>query len=120
MLAAWRYEISLRVLKNILRASTANKCNIFQHSKRNLVSLHGHEIYPMYVTCQHQRNQLLPNYTAVLSQHVCKHSTIEMNDGIKFSYVIVKLPVPHAYFFTWVSNYGYMYPCNYNSLIRCI
>ena len=28
-MAAWRYEISLRVFKNISRVSTANKWNIF-------------------------------------------------------------------------------------------
>ena len=28
-MAAWRYEIALRVLKNISRMSAANKCNIF-------------------------------------------------------------------------------------------
>ena len=34
-MAAQKYEISLRVLKHILRVSAANECNTFQHEKRN-------------------------------------------------------------------------------------
>ena len=30
-MAAWRYKISLRVLKKYFRVSAANKVNIFQH-----------------------------------------------------------------------------------------
>ena len=43
-MAAWRYEISLRVLKNIARVSCAHSCNIFQHERRNFVSPIGHVI----------------------------------------------------------------------------
>ena len=43
-MAASRYEISLRVLKNISRVSVANELNIFQHSKGNFVSPRGHVI----------------------------------------------------------------------------
>ena len=42
-MAARRYEISLRVLKNILRMSVAIK-NIFHYSKSNFVSPRGHVI----------------------------------------------------------------------------
>ena len=41
-MAAWRYEISLLVLKNISQVSAANECNIFQHEKRNYLSPSGH------------------------------------------------------------------------------
>ena len=41
-------EISLRVLKNISRVSATNEWNIFQHSKRNLVSPRGHVISSIY------------------------------------------------------------------------
>ena len=39
-----RYEISLLVLKNISLVCCAHSWNIFQHSKRNFVSLRGHVI----------------------------------------------------------------------------
>ena len=44
-MAARRYEISLRVLKNISRVSAANELNIFQHEKRNFVSQSGHVMF---------------------------------------------------------------------------
>ena len=47
-MAAWRYKISLRVLKNISRVSAVNEWNIFQHSKRNFVSPRGHVISSIY------------------------------------------------------------------------
>ena len=40
--AAWRYEISLLVLKNISLVCCTHLWNIFQHSKRNFVSPRGH------------------------------------------------------------------------------
>ena len=46
-MAAWKYEISLLMLKTWV--STANKWNIFQHEKRNFVSLCGHVMSSMYV-----------------------------------------------------------------------
>ena len=45
-MAAWRYEISLRVLKNISR--------VFQHEKRNFVSPSGHVMF--YLLYKHQWN----------------------------------------------------------------
>ena len=53
-MAARRYEISLRVLKNISRVSAANEWNIFQHSKRNFVSPSGHVMF--YLLYKHQWN----------------------------------------------------------------
>ena len=44
-MAAQRYEISLRVLKHILRVSAANKYNTFQHEKRNYLSPSSHVIW---------------------------------------------------------------------------
>ena len=41
-MAAQRYEISLRVLKPILRVSAANEYNTFQHKKRNYLSPSSH------------------------------------------------------------------------------
>ena len=35
-MAAWRYEISLLMLKKMSRVSAANEWNIFQHSKRKV------------------------------------------------------------------------------------
>ena len=43
-MAAWRYEISLLVLKNISLIRYAHSWNIVQHSKRNFVSPLGHVI----------------------------------------------------------------------------
>ena len=53
-MAARRYEISLRVLKNISRVSAANEWNIFQHKKRNFVSPSGHVMF--YLLYKHQWN----------------------------------------------------------------
>ena len=39
-MAARRYEISLRVLKNILREREANERNIFQQERKNFVPNH--------------------------------------------------------------------------------
>ena len=50
-MAAQRYEISLRVLKNISRLSAANKWNI-QHKKRNFVSPSDHVM--LYLLYKHQ------------------------------------------------------------------
>ena len=44
-MAARRYEIYLRVLKNISRVSAANEWNIFQHEKKNFVSPSDHVIF---------------------------------------------------------------------------
>ena len=43
-IAAWRYEISLRVLKNISRVSAANEWDIFSTLEEKFVSLCGHLI----------------------------------------------------------------------------
>ena len=43
-MTAWRYEISLLVLKNI----SLVRANIFQHSKRNFVSPRGHVISSIF------------------------------------------------------------------------
>ena len=40
-MAAWRYKISPLVLKNMSLVCCAHWWNIFQHSKRNSVSLRG-------------------------------------------------------------------------------
>ena len=47
-MAAWRYEISLLVLKKYFTPSLRSLVKYFQHSKRNFVSLHGHVIFSMY------------------------------------------------------------------------
>ena len=44
-MAAGRYEIYLRVLKNISWVSAANEWNIFQHEKINFVSPSDHVIF---------------------------------------------------------------------------
>ena len=51
-MAAQRYEISLRVLKNISWVSAANEWNIFQQEKRNFTSPSGHVMF--YLFCKHQ------------------------------------------------------------------
>ena len=43
-MAAWRYEISLLVLKKYFTRSLRSLVKYFQHSKRNFVSPHGHVI----------------------------------------------------------------------------
>ena len=58
-MAARRYEISLRVLKNISRVSAANEWNIFQHEKRNFVSPSDHVIFfLLYKILTMQQNML--------------------------------------------------------------
>ena len=47
-MAAWRYKISVRVLKNISLVRCAHSQNIFQHSKRNFVSPCSHVISSIY------------------------------------------------------------------------
>ena len=47
-MAAWRYEISLLMLKNISLICYAHSGNIAQHSKRNFVSPRGHLISSIY------------------------------------------------------------------------
>ena len=50
-MAAWRYKISLMTCwKNISFVRCAHSWNIFQHSKRNLVSPHSHVISSIYST----------------------------------------------------------------------
>ena len=52
-MAAWRYEISLVVLKK--------KIHIFQHSKRNFVSPRGHVISSVFLTlicCTHNSTEM--------------------------------------------------------------
>ena len=49
-MAAWRYEISLRELKNIPLVRCAHSWNIFQHSKRNFVFLRGPVISSVFQT----------------------------------------------------------------------
>ena len=54
-MASPRYEISLRVMKNISQVSTANECNIFfQNEKRNFISPSGHVMF--YLSYKHQWN----------------------------------------------------------------
>ena len=48
-MAAWRYQISLLVLKNISLVRCAHSCKIFQHEKRIFVSLRGHVKSSMFV-----------------------------------------------------------------------
>ena len=58
-MAARRYEISLRVLKNISRVSAANEWNIFQHEKRNFASPSDHVIFfLLYKILTIQQNML--------------------------------------------------------------
>ena len=53
-LAARRYQISHRVWKNIPCVSAASEWNIFEHEKRNFVSLSGH--VKMFYLCINQWN----------------------------------------------------------------
>ena len=46
-MAAWRYEISLLVLKKYFTRSLRPLAKYFQHSKRNFVSPSGHVISSM-------------------------------------------------------------------------
>ena len=47
-MAAWRYEISLLVLKKYFTRSLRSLVKYFQHSKRNFVSLRDHVISSIY------------------------------------------------------------------------
>ena len=52
-MAARRYEISLRVMKNFSQVSAANECNIFfQNEKRNFISPSDHVMF--YLSYKHQ------------------------------------------------------------------
>ena len=46
-MAAWRFEISLLVLKKYFTRSLRSLVKYFQHSKRNFVSPRGHVISSM-------------------------------------------------------------------------
>ena len=48
-MAAWRYKISLLVLQIISLVRCSHSWNIFQHSKRNLISLRSHVISCVYL-----------------------------------------------------------------------
>ena len=54
-MAMRRYEVSLQAFKNISCVSTANEWNIFQHEKRNFVSLSSHLMLDVYYH-KHQWN----------------------------------------------------------------
>ena len=65
-MAAWRYEISLWVLKNIWRVSAADEWNIFQHLKRNFVSSSGHVMFIYYMSTNE-----IPNLFTTVSKITC-------------------------------------------------
>ena len=46
-MAAWRFEISLLVLKKYFTSERSERVKYFQHSKRNFVSPRGHVISSM-------------------------------------------------------------------------
>ena len=52
-----RYEISLRLLKNISRVRAGNERNIFEYEKRNFLSSNGHVMF--YSLYKHQWNTSL-------------------------------------------------------------
>ena len=52
-MVAWRYKISLRVLKNISRVALTREI-FFQNEKRTFVSPRGHVMF--YLLCKHQWN----------------------------------------------------------------
>ena len=47
-MAAWRYEISLLVLKKYFTRSLGSLMKCFEHLKRNFVSSRGHVISSIY------------------------------------------------------------------------
>ena len=47
-MAAWRYEISLLVLKKYFTSERSERVKYFQHEKRNFVSLRDHVISSIY------------------------------------------------------------------------
>ena len=75
-MAARRYEISLRLLKNISRASADNERNIFfQHEKRNFVSPSEHVKFYFYVNIK----QIPNHFTQIVfwcgrCDLLCSHS----------------------------------------------
>ena len=70
-MAAWRYEISLLVLKNISLVRCAHSWNIFQHSKRNFVSPRGHVISSIYLPFRSEEN-CCKNYHSSDLLHKCE------------------------------------------------
>ena len=90
-MAVQRYEISLRVLKNISWVSAANEWNFFQHEKRNFVSPRGHVMF--YLLYKHQE---IPNHFTLIvfwcERHdlLCSHSNGDIftcEDNMLFSHV---------------------------------
>ena len=52
-MAMWRYEISLRVLKNIFMSERSKQVKyFFQHEKRNFISPSNHAMF--YLLYKHQ------------------------------------------------------------------
>jgi len=70
---AWRYKISLLMSKNVSLICCADLWNIFQHSKRNFVSLHNHVISSITHTvipqCRTVNRERL--YSIPYGQHFC-------------------------------------------------
>ena len=98
------YEISLRVLKNISRVSTANELNIFQHEKRNFVSPSGHVTFYLfiYLFIYYINTSEIPNhFTFRCERHdlLCYHSKGDLftcEDNMLFSHVELT-----CYFHVW-------------------
>ena len=67
-MAAWRYEFSLLVMKNISLVCCAHSRNIFQHSKRNLFHIsvrpttgiqlsNSPHVYELYIVLMNNNNR---------------------------------------------------------------
>ena len=50
-MAAWIYEISLRVFKKYFMSERSDRVKYFQHETRNFESPRGHEISSIYDMC---------------------------------------------------------------------
>ena len=92
-MAAWRYEISLLVLKKYFTHSLRScSWNIFQHSNRNFVSPRGHVISSMYhpllqalkkcQNCIYKQWYFVSGVVPSLRSSLCLHVLVYSHHGL--------------------------------------
>ena len=86
-MAARRYEIYLRVLKNITRVSAANEWNNFQHEKKNFVSPSDHVIFFLLYKMWRFSEDFRP-----FSEDFRRFSKIGQNAGRTFPNIFRRFP----------------------------
>ena len=99
-MAAWRYEISLLVLKNISLVRCTHSWNIFQHSKRNFVSPSGHVISSIYDQCEKKREEVFENLpTSSVNFRHLSSTLMRLRQAVKIALSWSMFRIRNAVFF---------------------